>query len=393
MEKSKRNFYPAIVICGAMFLVCILIMLCTHRIKQNLERELQGTLKDVAAQNVLVINHKLLIQYHLLEGFSNEIRESPQEISTVIAQMQNFLKPYGFKRMGYVNGEGKAVTTEGFHVDFSDRIFFQKSMEGKIWITAAQRDRLADNTAEINVFSIPVYEKDSEDVTGVVFATYENGIFQNMLDIDFFEEKGYSCVVSDKGVILAHSRNSPIKGEKNFFNYLARRRANEKEAGRVRRDIENGRSGFGEKSSGTEERSIFYYVPVSENLYGAQWYLVTIVPKSVMESRMKPVLNSVRWLSASLCLIAFLGGAWFTYREQRQRKELERLAYRDILTGGDNFAAFRDKAKNWKDSAGYIVATDLSDFKLINSNFGVNKGDETIRALWQVLESAVCEGE
>lgn len=393
MGKRNRQFYPAGVVLIGVFLVCVLVLLCSHGIRKNLEKEMRGTLRDIATQNVLVINQKLIIQYHLLEGFASQIQESPKGIGNVIKDMQVFLEPYGFKRMGFVDMDGYAVTTDGFRADFSDRIFFQRSMEGKIWITAAQQDQLDSGAEEINVFSIPVYGKDSEKIIGVVFATYENSIFQNMLDVDFFDGKGYSCVVSDKGLILAHSQNSPIAGEENFFHFLARRRADEKKTQRIIEDFEKGQSGFGEKTSGEEEGSTFYYVPVSDNLYGAQWYLVAIAPKSVLKSRMNPVLNSVRWLTLGLCLLVFVGSALFTYREHRRKKELEKLAYKDILTGGSNFLAFRDSAQEWKDSAGYVIAMDLSDFKLINSNFGVKKGDETLCALWEVLEESIYEGE
>lgn len=62
------------------------------------------------------------------------------------------------------------------------------------------------------------------------------------------------------------------------------------------------------------------------------------------------------------------------------------LAYQDPVTLGDNFAAFKKKTKSKKDGVGWLIAMDVTDFKLINSTCGVKKGDEVLRVIWEILK-------
>lgn len=70
-----------------------------------------------------------------------------------------------------------------------------------------------------------------------------------------------------------------------------------------------------------------------------------------------------------------------------------RLAYTDALTKGDNFPCFQEKIKRKKGSRGYLIAMDLSDFKIINNTCGVSIGDEVLRCAWRVIHKSIREGE
>lgn len=69
------------------------------------------------------------------------------------------------------------------------------------------------------------------------------------------------------------------------------------------------------------------------------------------------------------------------------------LAYQDPVTLGDNFAAFKKKTKSKKDGVGWLIAMDVTDFKLINSTCGVKKGDEVLRVIWEIFETETGENE
>ena len=69
------------------------------------------------------------------------------------------------------------------------------------------------------------------------------------------------------------------------------------------------------------------------------------------------------------------------------------LAYQDPVTLGDNFVAFKERAKSKKDGVGWLIAMDVTDFKLINSTCGVKKGDEVLRVIWEIFETETGENE
>lgn len=83
----------------------------------------------------------------------------------------------------------------------------------------------------------------------------------------------------------------------------------------------------------------------------------------------------------------------YIYSWRKSKKELMALAYQDPVTLGDNFAAFKERAKNKKDGVGWLIAMDVTDFKLINSTCGVKKGDEVLRAIWDIFENETGENE
>lgn len=396
MKKPNPKIYPMLSIAVGLAMVFAAFTICSVNIRRNLQNEMQTTLKDVAAQNVLVVNNEIIVQYKLLQGFAMELREHPEREEEILADMSTFVGSYGFKRMGIVHGDGVARTTDGHEVEMGDRIFFIKSMEGKIWLTAALQDRMDEDGETINVFSFPVYDEDGMNTTGVVFATYRSENFQAMLDVDFFEGQGFSCIITSEGDVMVHSQNSPIDEESNFFEHLlSEGKENEALVRRMKDDMRAAADGSG-KCEGVHENGdefVFYYVPLNDNIYGSQWYMLALVPEDVVTRRMAPVMQNVRALAAFMLFITALGVGFYVYIEKKRKEELLSLAYVDRLTGGYNLASFRENSKRRKNLSGYVIAMDLAEFKLINSSFGVQKGDETLLELWRVLRDNVTETE
>lgn len=402
MQKRDSKKQSLVIIIVGLAIVFTFLAVCSFGIRNNLEKEMEDTLRDIAAQNVLAINNEIIVQYKLLLGFASEIQEQPEREEEIVQNMSTFVESYGFKRMGYAHKDGMARTTDGYTADMSDRNFFQRSMEGKVWITAAQEEQIAEGGGAINVLSIPVYGGGGEEPTGVIFATYDNEIFQDMLDIEFFNGKGSSCIITTNGDIIALSNNSPLQGETNFLTHISAeqvansaKKKNMEIVQKVRSVMAAGKSGIERCEDAHEDGNafIFYYRPINENLYGAQWYMVAIVPEAVLEQRIAPVMRNVRFFAGFMFVVAFAGVSFYLYIERKRREELVSLAYQDTLTGGYNFACFRESSKTRTGLAGYVIALDLAEFKLVNSSFGVQKGDETLLELWKILRENVSDTE
>ncbi len=363
-------------------------------IRKDLEKEMQMTLGDVASQNVLAVYNEVKMQHKFLQGYAEKMQSASGQELDVLMDMEPFVGQYDFKRMGYIYADGTAYTTDNHTLDLGDRNFFLKSMEGKPWMSATLGDRISGEDEAINVFSVPVYAADGTTVKGVLFATYRNEIFRDMMDVDFFDSQGFSCIVRTDGTVIAHSQNSQIAESENFFEHICQ----ESEAGcasvaQMQAIMASGGSGYGECIHQNGNSTMFYYEPVNENTYGSQWYMVAIAPQTVMDARMAPVLRNVQMLAAALIVIAGLGVTAFIRLQRKRSEELESLAYEDSLTGGYNFAKFREMAQNRAGLTGYVIAMDLAEFKLINSSFGVQKGDETLLALWKILRENVSDNE
>lgn len=73
-------------------------------------------------------------------------------------------------------------------------------------------------------------------------------------------------------------------------------------------------------------------------------------------------------------------------------KELERIAYIDPVTGGDNYVRFKEKLAE-KKAPGYIVSMDIHSFKVVNSICGTTKGDEILREIWLCIKKNLGEND
>jgi diguanylate cyclase (GGDEF)-like protein len=69
-------------------------------------------------------------------------------------------------------------------------------------------------------------------------------------------------------------------------------------------------------------------------------------------------------------------------------KELERYAYVDPVTGGDNYTCFKEKLRKRNDR-GYLVSMDIHSFKVVNSICGTTTGDEVLREIWKCIRANI----
>jgi diguanylate cyclase (GGDEF)-like protein len=77
-------------------------------------------------------------------------------------------------------------------------------------------------------------------------------------------------------------------------------------------------------------------------------------------------------------------------QSQKERDLYEALAYQDVLTGGNNRAAFErdfEMLRN-KEVQFRLVLLDLNELKYINDNYGHGSGDEAIKTLYVMMHDA-----
>ena len=77
--------------------------------------------------------------------------------------------------------------------------------------------------------------------------------------------------------------------------------------------------------------------------------------------------------------------AGFSDISSEKQRELERMAYVDSVTGGNNYESFKKKIRDFR-QPGYLVSMDIHSFKIINSICGIIKGDESgnvFRRYWK----------
>ena len=365
---------------------------CFRQIRNSLQQQLMGSIEGMAEQNEILVEKEASTRFRLLSGLAREFSSGDEKIS--VDKLQGFVETYQFKRIGYIAADGTAETTDGYQLTMSDRDFFRQSMQGKNFLTDAFEDRIDTSHETINVFSVPVYEKERKMVKGVLFATCRDEMFEGCLKNEIFEGQAFNYIVKTDGTIVATSGNSKEwRIGKNIFNAdISPDEQNDTAKNQMISDMEAGKRGYGIDPK-RREVSLYYYMPLKIEETGEEWFVVTAVAESVLTDRMQVVMDAINSLIVIILAVISVSVGVYIYSWRKSKKELMALAYQDPVTLGDNFAAFKERAKNKKDGVGWLIAMDVTDFKLINSTCGVKKGDEVLRAIWDIFEKETGENE
>jgi len=106
-----------------------------------------------------------------------------------------------------------------------------------------------------------------------------------------------------------------------------------------------------------------------------------VVEQKIVYYRMKFVN-----LSDSDELTAFVVA--FSDISKFKNHELEKMAFVDPVTDGNNYNYFKKRVREINES-GYLVSMDIHQFKIINSICGVAYGDRVLRAIWKTLSEFI----
>lgn len=392
MKTRKNRNLVILILISVLLSLMGAVYFCTHNIVNSLREEMQGTLEAVAEYNNVSVCQEITSKFQVLHSISVEMGCEPEQVEAMLGYAKGFVENYGFKRIGYAYPIGVAYTTEGFIQDMSYLDFFKDSMKGKTVITDTQKDIAVREGENVNWLSVPVYDNNekSNEIKGVLFATYYSDWFEEILDTQSFDGEGYSCIIGKDGGIVAHSTSSPIGEADNFFEYLGKN-ADGVDAEELQYKL--GKEGSGEGSFYLDGKQDYYYMPLDLQERELEWYIVTMVPEEVLAKRLEPIRNNMQWLLRILMLIVLGGLSVLLWNYLSKRKELMTLAYTDALTGGDNFAIFAKKLKEKKGTHGYLVAMDLSQFKIINNTCGIERGDQVLCAVWEMIVHCIGSDE
>lgn len=385
MKQKKNGFFITILLLLISLAFIVTISVVFNNIKTNLESEIISRLSEEAEENVALIEKEIDAKFGVLQSFANELSSTGDEIAE-IRDMQSFVEVYNFKRMGFIDLNGIAKTTDGFEKDLSFREFYQIGLKGESFITASLLDTVGDHTEDmINILSVPVYDNKGE-IKGVLFATYLTEKFHEAIFSDSFQGEGYTYIVAGNGDVISSYGDGMQKEYDNIFIYTG---DSSKYGDVTQEKVENemreklSRVGIGVNED--NDKYFYCYKPLEIKSADMDWYIFSVEPKSVLDDRMHPIMRDIQFLIVILICILVMANIIYLYYNVRRRQELFRLAYKDSITGGDNFSNFKEKAKKYENTEGYVIALDISEFKLVNNVCGNARGDEILKAIWDVI--------
>lgn len=385
MKQKKNGFFITILLLLISLAFIVTVSVVFNNIKTNLERKIISSLSEEAEENAALIEKEIDAKFGVLQSFANELSSTGDEIAE-IRDMQSFVEVYNFRRMGFVDLNGIAKTTDGFEKDLSFREFYQVGLKGESFITESLQETIGDSTEDmINILSVPVYDNKGE-IKGVLFATYLTEKFHEVIFSDSFQGEGYTYIVAGDGDVISSYGDGMQKEYDNIFIYTGdAAQYDDAIQEKVENDMREKISRVGIGVNEDNDKYFYCYKPLEIESADMNWYIFSIEPKSVLDERMHPIMRDIQFLTVILICILVMANIIFLYYNVRRRQELFRLAYKDSITGGDNFSNFKEKAKKYENTEGYVIALDISEFKLVNNVCGNARGDEVLKVIWDVI--------
>ncbi|MGN0318216.1 MAG: EAL domain-containing protein [Lachnospira sp.] len=382
MKRFNTKKFSAILVVLAAILVTIFVS--SYRISYELEEQLQQNLEDVASQNAVALHNKIHSNYELLLSLSNEMHGvEPDNIEEKLQSLEIFLSEYNLKRFAYIFPDGTSYSTDGRVGDLSFRGFFKRGMEGKATITGILRDALEEKHDYVNVMTVPVFD-DSGDVEGVFGLTFSSQNFNDALQIDCFDGEGYSCAINSDGEIVVAMGSDIVQMSENIFTDLLG--ADERNT----ETIENLKKQMADNTADggifyAEEKNYYHCVPIDLVGGDVTWYMLTIIPSDVLQSRVSPIQRSLYLMAFIVVILTILGVIFVIAFSWKQRNMMLSYAYEDPLTKGANYAKFCADMNKKRDSSGFMVSMDITHFNNINIAAGKSAGDRMIGDIWQIV--------
>lgn len=385
MKQKKNGFFITILLLLISLAFIVTVSVVFNNIKTNLEREIISSLSEEAEENAALIEKEIDAKFGVLQSFANELSSTGDEIEE-IRDMKSFVEVYNFRRMGFVDLNGIAKTTDGFEKDLSFREFYQIGLKGESFITESLPETIGDYTEDmINILSVPVYDNKGE-IKGVLFATYLTEKFHEVIFSDSFQGEGYTYIVAGDGDVISSYGDGMQKEYDNIFIYTGdAAQYDDAIQEKVENDMREKISRVGIGVNEDNDKYFYCYKPLEIESADMNWYIFSIEPKSVLDERMHPIMRDIQFLTVILICILVMANIVFLFYNVRRRQELFRLAYKDSITGGDNFSNFKEKAKKYENTEGYVIALDISEFKLVNNVCGNASGDEVLKVIWDVI--------
>ena len=392
---KKKGYKIALISFIIFILFFFSVFFCTNRISNELERQLETNLIDVANQNALAISNQLNDNYMLLDSLFAEIKEIPGDMSENVMLLKGFVKANNLKRVGFCDTDGTTYTTDNVVANLSYREFFQRGMQGKSTITGVLTDALRPDADEkVIIFSSPMYDDTTNELLGVFGLIYDAEVINASLQVECFEGQGCSFATNEAGDIsIAMSYDSIQLSQNLYTDILSRNPGNTEVINTIRHNISSNTPNLGKLFIDSVEY-YYYRTPILIADGEIVWNVFTLVPTGYLLQRLKPVRNIMYlmiFLSIFLAIAAMIA---YLIIFSSQRRLVQRLAYRDSVTGGANYAYFKRQllAKS-RNRCGYIVSMDIQHFSNITITAGSAAADDMIKKTWELIKQSIKDNE
>lgn len=388
--KKEKNIYK---LTNITFIICLTVILVlgslflTDRFRRDIAAESYYTLGSVSAESSKAITEMLQSRVDYLNSVWLLMNDGPEDLwREKIRHQQNRRDLYNFEWIGYVDTSGKGWNSIGLDVDLSDESLFFENISKSVSIIEMPVESPDGCWWEGIVLGIPVFEEDDAPV-GFLYQVFNSKSIASLLDTGAFDGQARFCLMDQDGNIVAASENCMFSMGENIFVRLQEDVADNQEYADQLADALRNSQEVGGFYRILGEGRFSYCLPISLQNHGMEIpvSMLSTLPEENVEKRINNLFYTVLFLLALVLFYVTVLIFFLLRMQRRQKQELERLAYRDFLTGEANYEAFKKEFKRLQAKGGILIVCDIIEFKVINRYFGARKGDELLRELGRMF--------
>ncbi|WP_160316138.1 bifunctional diguanylate cyclase/phosphodiesterase [Acetobacterium bakii] len=347
-------------------------------------------LSEVSEQGAKLVETKVGNKLESLEAVAKLIEiHGNFDQKEMLAFIQNRVESDDDIHMGIAMLNGNLLTSDGSILDIRERSYFKEALTGKSVVS----DTIDDYAGlTINIYATPIYN--GNELTAVLLASVETESLKEYLEVNTFDDQGYSYIVKANGdAVIASLHSNSVGAFDNMFDVLKDAtffQGDDLET--IAHKMNLGESGsFASFYNNLDRYTI--YRPLGIN----DWYMMTVVPSGVISDQATKISRySLLLIAIALTVISLLFLSIFFFLN-RSKRELEKIAYTDEVTGGNNWRKFTmdtHKILNAAPEKDYaIILLDIASFRFINEDYGHEVGDTVLRHIMKILKTNMGKDE
>lgn len=241
------------------------------------------------------------------------------------------------------------------------------------------------------LFSTPIITKDGHKEALVGIRDQKN--IQNLIKPTSFSGKGSSCIIDKNGnIIIFPSESSAHIKSSNIFTDIVDKTATDN-VNKMKKDITKGKSGAFKFDYDNNNSLVIAYNSLNTN----DWSLITLVPAELISDQTSHFVFYNFILVAAIIVFFSISLYHILSFYNKQRKQLNEIAFVDPLTNGPNNNAFKLRCeniiRNAKPFSYIIIFLDIKQFKLVNQTYGYDNGDAVLKYIYKILNNNIKSNE
>ncbi|MBN1603561.1 MAG: methyl-accepting chemotaxis protein [Chitinispirillaceae bacterium] len=254
-------------ISGAVMAILIIFAVGTgviayYQALNAMRKELSETVLEMAQDGAMYVQSKLDHMIITAVGIASQSAIQSMDWAQQVPVLESETKRLKFMGMGIINPNGIAQYPDGSTADLKDREYFKKALSGKTAFSDIIISRVTNSP--VMMLASPIVAE-SGDVAAVLLIRLDANWLSEITDRIGLGKDGYSYVIDNKGIMIAHGNREFVTQQRNFIKESKINPEYTRLAEMLQKMIK-GESGFDEYSFMGSEK-IFGYAPVE----GTTW--------------------------------------------------------------------------------------------------------------------------